>query len=378
MRHLEETERVKDFSDHYKLLISELYLKSIIDKRFNKLSFININIKFWEKIISKKELPKILKFLKDSNIIECDNIYSPGIKSKGYRLSEFARMGKWKSTPFKDKKLTAKMENANAITKASLKGGYRVAMQWSDSLRLDEVRAKKYVYNHFKSNDGLFQSAMIAIKNFNYNKFCSVDSLGNRLHTNLTNFSSHLRKFIDIGNQKLYLCDIKNSQPLFLYVAMKERNVPKLELELYRTLVEEGRFYEYLSEKLCVDISSDDARKKFKKKVFGSLLFDKNRTKLSKLEVIFSESFPNIFREIRDIKRIKHNRLAILLQNIESSFIFGLIEKLDTMFKGQTPLVTIHDAICSTKEYIEDIKNSMYNYAKQLYGINMSSSICLF
>ena len=184
-----------------------------------------------------------------------------------------------------------------------------------------------------------------------------MDNTSNRLHCNLTNLDSKLRQFLTIDEEKLAQVDISNSQPLFLGMVMKNKTrVEVNELDKYLELVCSGQFYENLAQKMPddpLDLEDDVVRKKFKKSIFSGVLFDRNRTKLSKWELLFQKEFPTIFSEIRKTKAKNHNAMAILLQKMESKFIFNAVAVIDREIgKGKAPLLTIHDSIVSTVENI--------------------------
>jgi hypothetical protein len=193
------------------------------------------------------------------------------------------------------------------------------------------------------------------------------------LHCNLTNIDSKLRKFLTIEGRGLSQVDIANSQPLFLGMVMKRNStVEANELDKYLKIVCSGLFYEFLAEKMLgdpIDLDIPEVRSKFKKSIFSGVLFDMNRNKLSKYEVLFQKEFPTIFATVRTIKSKDHNALAIMLQKMESHFIFDAVAIIDKEIgRGIAPLLTIHDSIVSTGEYIDTVKQIMECLFQKEFG----------
>ena len=179
-------------------------------------------------------------------------------------------------------------------------------------------------------------------------KFATVDNTGNRLHNNLTNIATILRKTLNYNGKTLVHCDLKNSQPLLFRVYLnKYPHIPKEELDKYLDVVCNIGFYEFFAKKMGVKLN-DKNRTEFKKKVFGGVLFDKNRRNLSKYEKVFKQEFPIIFYCMRDMKKENHADIPINLQKLESYFIFHCIDVLRDKYKN-IELLTIHDSICTVE-----------------------------
>lgn len=355
----------KNFCWHYKYVISIIYLQPYLNRSFSTEDFVPINFELLEKTISKQECANILKNLINLNIIECNDNYMIGSTSLGYRIINRVNL-KWKYLDIEDKKLSNKisMRRNNLKINISERGeGYRISNYWFNEIEIDYKRALKYIYNHFRSDNkqqerGLMNAEMI------YRKchFSTVDNKGNRLHTNLSVLPTSLRQFITIDNKELWDCDIANSQPVFLYVALRNvKSIESDELNKYKELVCSGKFYEFMYDKSLfkdLDLTKYEDRSKFKKTIFGGVLFDKNRKELTRWEILFQKEFPTIFNFVRQTKSMHHNSMAIMLQKAESKFIFSTVEIIDRSIKN-TILTTIHDCIVSTEDRIYEIKRIM-------------------
>ena len=118
------------------------------------------------------------------------------------------------------------------------------------------------------------------------------------------------------------------------------------------------------------NLEDRQVRKSFKKSIFSGVLFDRNRMKLSRWELLFQNEFPTIFVAVREIKDKNYNAMAILLQKMESQFIFNAVAVIDREIgKGEAPLLTIHDSIVSTVEYINMVQQIMKHLFEQEFGL---------
>lgn len=181
----------------------------------------------------------------------------------------------------------------------------------------------------------------------------TVDHTGNRAHTNLTNLKSDLRQFLYVDGEQLGQVDIKNSQPLFFCLHIKDLNlIPQIEKDKYLEIVVSGKFYEFFMGKLNIP---SEKRQDVKHKILAALFFDRNRIKESRYIRVFKEDFPEITKYIKREKAKYYKTFAILLQKTESKFV---IEKVVAKFMKQFGesnefISTIHDNIV-VKTYMLD------------------------
>jgi hypothetical protein len=109
-------------------------------------------------------------------------------------------------------------------------------------------------------------------------------------------------------------------------------------------------------------------RTEFKKKIFGGVLFDKNRRNLSKYEKVFKEEFPIIFYCMRDMKKENHANIPINLQKLESHFIFNCVDVLRKKYKN-IELLTIHDSICTIEGKEQLVYDVMIEEFQKMFNI---------
>lgn len=371
------TKNKKDFSWHYLYIISNIRMRHLLDRRYLKEDYVPVNVELLRTIISKQESNSVLKNLIKLGILETDNIIIAGSKSRGFRLTETYQECKWSLTDIKDLKLAEKLSKKQVELKDEVNKhgkGYRIVNYWTSELEINSRNAKRYIKKQQnlteKEEETYLKSVeMIEKKQF----FRYVDSKAKRFHSNLTNISTPLRQFLSIDGQELWGTDLTSSQPVFMAILLK--NIPtinKEELERFTNCVVGGQFYEYLAKEANLDLDLNDfkTRKDFKQKIFGGVLFDRNRKNLSKWELVFQKSFPTILDAVREIKKKDYNSFAIMLQKAEAEFFFKAVEESDMIIgRGKAPLLTIHDSIVSSKEYIDIIQQVLENQFQTLHNI---------
>lgn len=373
----DSTTNRKRFDSHYLYIVSNIRIRHILDRRYLKTDFVPINAKLLETIISKQESTEIMKNLVTIGILETDNIIIAGSKSRGYRLTETYQECKWSLTDIKDLKLAEKLFKKQVELKDEVNKhgkGYRIVNYWTNELEINGRNAKRFIKNlkdTTENQNDTYKKSVEMIENKQF--YRTVDKKAKRFHSNLTNITTELRQFLSVDGQELWGTDLTSSQPVFMAILMKDiPTVDKEELVRFTECVCNGQFYEYLAEQAGMNIDLNDfkTRKDFKQKLFSGCLFDRNRVKLSKWELIFQKSFPTILNAAREIKKKDYNAFAIMLQKAEAEFFFKAVEEADKVLgTGNAVLLTIHDSIVSTKENIDIVQQVLENQFEKLHNI---------
>src|SRR5690606_26269373 len=308
-----------------------------------------VNVKTLRNYVSYDNAHKLLKNLVNNNILQTKGNYTIGKFSREYLLNPNFDFSEWYEVQVTDESVKVKTTKQDKSKISEMTNGYVKAVKSLESLELDKENALRYIYSkhkEFKYSELKVYKDTVELFN---NKIFSVDDFGKRLHTNLTNFPTFLRKFLYNGKGPLKQIDIKNSQPIFLGLSLKRKGVcDSSEVDKYLEICNSGKFYEFFAEKCGynLDLTDKKVRKEFKAKMFSEIFFNRNKTDLNCTELAFKEHFPSIFNYIREIKKADHKTLARELQREESSFIFSLVEGFDFEF------YTIHDSIITNENNI--------------------------
>ena len=184
-----------------------------------------------------------------------------------------------------------------------------------------------------------------------------------RFHTNYTVLKRELRKnFLTINNERLGEIDIKNSQPYFLALYMKQID-PAINgsSQNYFDLVKNGLIYEDIMERSIVK-DRDDA-----KDLMIKVLFDNQERGDHKWEnAIFKELYPSIHAHIKEMKAINHKECAHKLQRLESDFLMNIVIKEIITTYPELIFFTVHDSIMYPISYDTKVKDIFYKHKKEL------------
>lgn len=339
----------KNFTTDYLFFCSTIgYLKNV-DRRYVDNEYVPIHSNTMKSIISKGNYDFMVSNLKKWKVISATNSYLPGSRSKGYKLLSHYNSS-FKKIPIDDKLIIKKlkqfkMRNHKEIEK--LPSPYQYLSMTNTWIDMDATNAMwynevKYLTEQVeKYNANLY--SIFAYED-NWYRF-SVDTTGNRIHTNLTNLSSELRQYLSVDGQPLGQVDISNSQPLFFYLHIKNLPfIPDSEKDKYRTIVESGKFYEYFMGKFNIP---PEKRQDVKHKILAAIFFDWYRKKESRYIKVFKKDFPKIANYIKELRKKDYRQMARLLQRTESKFVIeGVVAKFMEYFGQDNEFIaTIHDSI---------------------------------
>lgn len=378
------------------------------DLLFN--SFTPLNSTLLQKTVSnyKEYLDYLLNVLK---IIETDNRYKKGEKSKGYRFIEkYQTMVKpykvsgWvlkKNLIINKNKALLTTKKLNYLTKyfnSNLKINFSkcyeyLKEEYSIKLLNPELRDYDFAKEKYKIPINQFNRSLIAVSNIDNGCFyLKRDSNVNRFHSNLTNLNSVLRNAVSYQGKNLISIDITNSQPylstiLFRkefwskefknqckmniynfnkeyinYYIMLGENLENLNTKgfmKYINLVRKGEIYEYLQSRFQDGLGIEySERKQIKTAVFQTLFTANTFIGQAKAlpKKMFATIFPEVYNVFKKIKRKDKSILPRLLQSIESLLVIDIICKRISKEFPKAPIFTIHDSIATTSEFIDDVK----------------------
>ncbi|MBN1134614.1 MAG: hypothetical protein JXA38_06865 [Methanosarcinaceae archaeon] len=336
-----------------------------------------------------------------TGILESDNHYIPGEKSRGYRFAEKY----WdKVAPVTIVKYSLVKNHRKRKIDPKVEKAYGFLTKWfNDDLEIDHTGAVEFLESTISGDEN--------ISKFNYNRcridmlndkeyYMSMDGKGKRFHSNLTGFRSDLRNFISYAGKGLVGVDIRNSQPymsitlfnqmfynsnlnsnilklsdiysnsiispssyyfpsLMLYKLLEEAN--NQDVNHYIDLVIKGELYEYLKKHFQTELGKVyKNRKELKDDIF--LVFYSSNYLINQpyagSKRVFRKLFPTVYRVFACIKTVDHSKLPILLQQIESHIVLDRICRRITKERPNLPIFTIHDNVITTigdEDYIETV-----------------------
>ena len=347
---------------------NELYTRKTINYNGNRLKTINliqlIDMFLIRYIIFNKDKVKInatilktiygnnykahLQYLLDNNFIYLYKNYSTNRHGKIYKLTDEVKSCNVITTSVNvPKRLQQKIEKYasetnldNHIKQKLINDLYKIDIDYNN--------AKYWIDNNITDNKAYLVNSTNILKIHNKDIHYSFDSYG-RFHTNFTNLKKHIREnYLTINKRKLKEIDITNSQPLFLYILMKNEGFKNFNGFDHDVLT--GRIYDRIQNEYKID-----TRKEVKINIY-SVLFGRNLTK-KKWDSIFNDKYPEVYKWIVEYKKKYKNYkiIAQTLQTIESNFIFKKFIPQIYAYNKNIPLITVHDSIILPDIYYDNV-----------------------
>lgn len=272
-----------------------------------------------------------------------------------------------------------------------------------------------------------YMAALINIDKIENHRYeVHIDSTVHRLHSVITNIEKDYRNFLIYDEQELVSIDISNSQPYLACTLLKPefwsiRNELSLSLyslpediqkaittvaiplkveeffqgcseedfRQYINIASSGNMYETVAEvcqhSLQKSIDRDEAKVLMFYLFFSSNQGQHDDATINQMKKIFStELFPKVAELFKIIKHKyrdvaidkQHNRLACLLQSIESEIILHrCCKRIWEEGNHQVPVFTIHDSIATTVKHVEWVKGIMQEELTNAIGISPSLTV---
>lgn len=195
----------------------------------------------------------------------------------------------------------------------------------------------------------------------------------NRLYHSFAGLKRELRQFISYkGKPFVHQLDAINSQPLLLGKILYSILPDNKDVMKFYNLVNDGLIYEFFAERVYPELSKSDGRKAIKK-FFLSFFYTNDNASLESnrkqyfqtqskvykaIKKIFVYEFKEVWNIITEIKKDNHNKLAILLAQIESEIF---TRKMDKVFSNGC--ISVHDAVYFTdlREKVNISRRIQYN-----------------
>lgn len=371
---------LRRYADDARYLLHKIFEHRIFDHRTED-AFIPLKARYLISVMSERRFVNIRDALVEGGVIEIDNHYIQGQKSIGYRLTHKFRSARHHKV---------KMRNQRLVRRMSL----RKAEQLGE-ITLD---VHQHLYRFLLDIEINYESAITDIEeDFVVNEvsvamirdgcwFFHSDDYG-RVHTNISNLKSSLRKHLVHKGRNLRNIDIRNSQPLFLAILLlnfysnngslsfytppspsplplrSDISVPS-DVMKYVMLSQNGTLYDVIASM----IGDERDRGVVKKRLFRELFFCRNKPWRTDCEKVFEREFPNVYGVIRDLKRDDYTHLSKLLQKTESGFIINGVVR-DCMNQHPDMFVTtIHDSVMVAEEDVPVVRELLLRRFSH-YGI---------
>lgn len=370
--------------------------------KYTKTGLLTLSSTFFRRIITKNH-SSYLRWLENNNIIVCDRVKKVG-KSYAYNIkSDLISEGFIVELDKKSnvaRRIIADRNKRRRENHKKLPEDFKqMKSLFRKRCKIDSEKAFEFIENEFKTgviNANQYNRSYICIDMIKQrNLYFNQNKTNNRIDSNLTNLRRDLKQFLI---EKDYQIDCINSQPAILnfitkfilslnnnkdsslgenvdniimnHLTQKElsylKKVPfasenaKVEYERFRNDTLRGDLYLKLQNEFQEYYGKSITRREMKTIIFK--VFFSNNYSCTQEKEIFKRSYPIIYQIIYNIKKHKHNRLALCLQNIESHVFIARICK-QLCQEGIVPM-TIHDSVIVPEKDIErtlEVMKNVYN-----------------
>lgn len=313
--------------------------------------FVEVPLKHWilQCGASCQTTHRIKTFLLENNIVEQNNSYKVGERSKGYRLH----------SDFISKDIIWRQDKTRSLIKADweyIRNCNRSSFDREKALEYFNPQYAALVYRktHVEGKphyDVELNKVLIMDRIENADTSFHIASSNDRMVCTLNRIPQEFRQFIKHDGKPCCEIDVKNSQPLLASTLYRDATkAERSEHSLYRSLVEGGTFYEAFCEQH--DITRANAKNRFLVSTFG------------KGDCAFLRSlFPILAFRLTEYKtKYGYKALAVHLQRLEAKAMVPISAFYET--------VCLHDSVMVAHEYMFEAKQKVMEAYKTLYNVN--------
>ena len=372
--------------------LNYVYFKRIT-RHYGPEDFVNVSYDALETVMGKRTIIKPIKDeLLKHKLIETDSRYIPGTKSTGYRLGPALRDVPFKKYFSASKRFLKRVADFKKHINTPI--GFSLPVhehldRWLADITIAPIWES--VLHSMDPDKALIAQQQVELIQSGY-LHRSVCKQG-RFHSNFSSLCRELRPCLQYQGQPLLEIDIRNSQPYFLSmlllsVKLSNSNSSNLKNLMFDSMhssiinleetgrererrrgrpyecpfwalekdhvkftnaVINGKFYE----EFLQEVDNEREREDMKPKVFQCIFGDEKTMIHSTMGRMFKDRYPSVFNMIMELKSKKGYRwVGQELQRMESErVVAGVCGRLMTEHPT-IPLISVHDAIMTTKEYM--------------------------
>ena len=369
-------------------VIDQLYLKPILRKEDAAVNdgFVPLNFEVLTEILSTRYAARIKQVLVQVGIIEekrskkhGGSTYQVGKISKCFRLTARYRQQTFRRRQLQHKSFLRKVERERLKQNDNSTRGHvgKMLIRKSiESITFDCAGARRFVEQStvLKPTQKMHYEVIISL--FEAKEFGFTTKTG-RFHHIFTYCPRDLRQFACWKEKPLFQIDVSNCQPALHAILYPTNSEEK---EKFVDIVSKGNFFQYLNQKLDKphDLTNPAIKNSFKEEVFHKIFYGApwNQGK-SALGATFRKEFSELDEQIRIAKKGTTNELPIRMQKLEGSIVINNVA-LGVAWVNQKEdmcLISIHDALLTTSDYVESVQQAMKDAFVGVLGFNVAVKV---
>ena len=353
-------------AERYFLVLSNIYYRGLFRKKELKElgNFIACHSKSLRYLGGERYKDLIKYGLDQGHIKESPKSYVVGVRTKEYRLnpSVFSLRTQQHYVPTSKNAKKIRREMTERSRSQFVRHGAvlrKIAASVAE-LSFDYAAAIKHVAGLHESEGKEHRKRLFPLF-LTGAAVWSVDKQG-RNYTLPVVMPRDLRPFLWHQGKPLHQIDIKSSQPT-LHVLLYPSETK--EKSRYKDIVENRDFWEHLNAAAGrpYDLTDPDQKDELKERAFGEVFYayatktTAKKPRPKPLADAFKREFPELWSEMIARKNEKSSSgLARTMQSIEADAVRSVV---DALKDKPYPLITIHDAILTTKEGLDDVEDEL-------------------
>jgi hypothetical protein len=352
--------------ERFLLILSSFYVRGLLKKKVaHELgNFFRGHNEILRRLGGEHYRSLIGYALKEKFLIKSPRGYVPGLRAKEFMLNQevFSLKNQQRYELTTNHGIRVRTQYANERRIEFIKAGpaYRKIAASVNGLTFDFSSAIKYVAGLPDGEPKIHRKNVVESLILG-ESIWTIDEQ-KRNYTIMVVVPRDIRQFFQYGNKPLWVVDITSSQPL-LHVLLYSTDCE--EKGIYQSIVEDGRFWDYMNDAAGrpFELSDPEQKAELKESIYQQIFYSYHEPAEGTTEpfaVIFKREFPILWAEINANKipggPKQSGPLAKAVQESEANSVIAAIGLL----KGKPyPLITIHDAVVTTKDGLADVEQAL-------------------
>lgn len=398
-----ERERINFFSFIYGLRVFTNYNHRAL--KSSKDTFVKISRDFIRTSMTSlaRDYSKFLDRMIKAEFLECNNSYSVGNYSLGYRFGPKMKNLQWERVDYKEflKEIAPKTGHKQVFQRLPQRFQDSI-IHWSAAKSdwIREVCAKAEEFGQklsvvYPSNfdelatkvaeekyDGYLnkigtEKQYLSMEDFRQNHirnldkisngffsvFIDEDGFSNRLFSEMTSLPAPHRKHLRYAGEPLINVDLRCAQCCLLAALYDNSPESQKEKESFVFAMQNPNedFYSLLARRAGL------TRAQVKTEIFV-IMFAPNHRQRGKICKEFNRLFPILTKLIAALKESDHRNVAKIMQNTEAKIVIELA--LRRLFLLNIPSFSIHDSIMTTSPYVKTVKDHISAAFSEVMGFS--------
>jgi hypothetical protein len=389
------------WQDRARWLVGRVYLEHHLRSEAHRDDFVPLWSQALKEVMSARYYRPIINAAVGARVLEEDSSYwATGGGRAGY--SKSFRVGPlWRYRPFRSVWLT----DPTVVRKVRARK------------ERDERAVTAPVHQHLLTNlrrlelaDG-FPTVSLPLATIAHQEWRFTVCQQGRAHTNLTSLRTDLRQYLRVGGRTLWQLDIRNSQPFFMALALRDaarlerdedflhykahlqninhtlhpssshqspsspyvvtgdclNNAHQRDITEYLDLCRTGLLYERLMDE--VGLPRTQENRDYVKRKFFAVCYGDVRDGNTRVGRAFQTAFPACWTAVCRLKAGERGGLARWMQTVESWTVLWRVGRRIMERYPNAPLLTVHDSVVTTEGYVEPFRALLEAGFNETFGV---------